>query len=279
MKIAIIVSKKDKGGMNIKQRLIERHGFFESDQVFEKEKVLISKENKDVGLYVIENETIYSENLDTRINAELFIFATKHKSAAKIPSLCVHTPGNWGKAEYGGKDRQLCFAPAWLLREGYLRLKKYALEKNLGFDVVVEVTHHGPYLKKPCMFIEIGSTEQEWIKKEPAEIIADVIMELVKIDFSKQDECFIGIGGLHTSDNFLKVIEKSNLSPSHICPKYALENFDENMFKQAIEKTYGKVKYIILDWKGMGAEKERIKQFVAKLGLQLNIEVKRTADF
>ncbi len=278
MKTAIIVSEKDAAGMNIKQRLISRSCFLATEEKFDGKAVLARRENENIKLYTVKEESVFQEEIDKKIDAELFIFATKHRSAAKIPSLSVHSPGNWGKAKLGGKDRELCVAPAKLLREGYLRLKKYNLQRNLGYDVVVEVTHHGPHLEKPCMFIEIGSCEEQWKQIIPAEIIADVIMELVNIKFGKNDECdecFVGVGGQHTSTNFLKVIENSDLSPSHICPKYALGNFDEEMARKAVAATYGKVTHIILDWKGMGQEKERIKGFIEKLG----IPVKRTSDF
>ena len=44
------------------------------------------------------------------------------------------------------------------------------------------------------------------------------------------------------------------------------------MLKQAIEKTYEKVDFVLLDWKGLGKEKQRIKSILE----ELNIEYKRT---
>ena len=39
-----------------------------------------------------------------------------------------------------------------------------------GFGVSLEATHHGPYLRAPSLFIEIGSTEAEWERTDAAEV-------------------------------------------------------------------------------------------------------------
>lgn len=141
MKTAIIVSKVDPAGMNIA-------GFLE-------------KENLDnAKLYFVEKESIFNENIDKEIEADLFIFATKHQSAKGVHSLSCHSLGNWDKAEAGGKERTLCIAPAVLLKEAFVELSKAG--KEMHNEITLEVTHHGPYMEKPCMFIEIGSDKDNW---------------------------------------------------------------------------------------------------------------------
>ena len=153
MKTAIIISKKDPASLNIKDCLLEKYPFKENNDVYTLE---------DINIYTIEEESIYSENIDKKIRADLFIFATKHESTSKINSLSVHVPGNWSKAELGGKDRKLCVAPVSLIKEILLELEK----SNIDYEKIQEVTHHGPFLQKPCLFIEIGSTLSEWTNKE-----------------------------------------------------------------------------------------------------------------
>ncbi|MBU0615798.1 MAG: hypothetical protein KJ601_06920, partial [Nanoarchaeota archaeon] len=152
--ISIIVSKKDTAGMNIKACLAD----------------------KGIDAITIAQDSIDADNLD--LDSDLYIFATKHKSAEKVPSLCVHTPGNWLKAEHGGFESQLCISPALWIKYAYLGLKKQAPEHN----VTLEATHHGPYLKKPAMFIEIGSSEQEWQRKDLGEIIAKTLVNISKTE-------------------------------------------------------------------------------------------------
>ena len=49
-----------------------------------------------------------------------------------------------------------------------------------------------------------------------------------------------------------------------------LENLSEDLIKQAVDKTKEKVDFILLDWKGLGKEKQRITEMLK------NLEVKRT---
>ena len=246
MRYAIVVSEKDIAGMNIRQRLLERDDF--------DKKILCT----------IKEDTIHSEDLDREIEADIFIFATRHKAKAGIKTLTCHTPGNWSKAEYGGKDRKLCVAYANLIKTAYLKLKK---NNDLDYEVSMECTHHGPYMEKPCMFIEIGSTEEEWKDEKAAEIIAKTISEIIN-EGIKEHRTAVGLGGLHYCDNFNKILERADIAIGHICPKYQLENLDEDMLKQAIERTKEKVELFILDWKGLGTEKQRILDLLDRLKIK-----------
>jgi len=256
MKFAIIISKQDPAGMKVKE-------FLDLD---------LLKENN-TKLHLIEERTVFSENLDEKIEADMFIFATTHRSEKGVPSLCVHSPGNWGIAELGGQTKKLCVAPALYLRSALIKLIELNEQNKLDFDVVQECTHHGPFLGKPAMFIEIGSTEKEWKNSQAGKIIADTIHHLIS---NKPEEVKIGfgIGGLHTTPNFKKLV-LGNVAIGHVCPKYMLEHLDENLIKQAILKTYPKNDLVILDWKGLKDQKKKIIDILD----ELNIEYTRTKDF
>ncbi len=119
MKTAIIISTKDPAGMNIKECLLVLFDFKELKEEFDNNYVYELNNNesiikdKEIKLYTTNKETICCENIDKIINADLFIFATKHQSKEGIPSFSCHAPGNWNKAELGGKEKQLCVAPAF----------------------------------------------------------------------------------------------------------------------------------------------------------------------
>jgi D-aminoacyl-tRNA deacylase len=251
MKYAILVSEKDIAGMNIKERLLEMD---------------VGK-LKNTFLHMIKDDTIYSDGLDKKIDAEVFIFATRHKAKAGIKTLTCHTPGNFGKAEFGGKERKLCIAYANLMKTAYLKLKENAKKDNISYEVSLECTHHGPYIEKPCMFIEIGSTEEEWKDKKAGETIAKTIIDIVSGSMNNS-KSVIGIGGTHYCENFNKVMERTGFAVGHICPKYALENLDEEMLKQMIEKNKEKIELAILDWKGLGTEKQRVVGILEKIGIK-----------
>ena len=250
--IAIITSKQDLAGINIAEEL-------------KKENL----EKYNAKLYEIEEYSIDAEDIDKKIQADLFIFATKHESKSGIPSLSVHSLGNWGKAELGGKDSELCICPASYLKEALIFLEK---NNTINYDIVQECTHHGPYIEKPCFFIEIGSVEEQWKNKEAGNMIAKTIMYLLE-NPPKEHRTAVGLGGLHTTPNFKKIILNSDIAIGHVCPKYNLENLNEDNLKQAIERTLPKSSLIILDWKGLKQYKEKVKQLVE------NYEVKRTSDF
>lgn len=263
-KIAIITTTDDKASVNIKECLLELYDW-EEDGEFDSLPIYSLGKAK---LYTTNTTSIFCEDIDEKIDADLFIFATKHQSKAGIPSLCCHTPGNWGKAEAGGKDREVCTAPASYLRAAFLKLKEL---NDINFEVVQECTHHGPFLIKPVMFIEIGSTEEQWIRKDCGKIIAKAIYYLITEEI---EECkaALAIGGLHTMPNFTKYYEKTDIAFAHCCPKYNLENLDKAMILEAMEKTVEDCTEIYLDWKGLKQYKERIKLLLEELG----IEFKRT---
>lgn len=244
MKYAIVVSEKDIAGMNIKERLLEL--------------------KPDINIHTIKEDTVHSNDLDKQIEADIFIFATRHSAKAGVKTLTVHTPGNWSKAEFGGVDGRLCVAYANLMKTAYLKLKE---NNDLDYGVSLECTHHGPLINKPCMFIEIGSTEEEWRNEGAAKVIAKTIIDLINSEIPEQ-KAAIGIGGIHYCPNFNKALERSQVAISHICPKYQLQNLDEDMLKQAIERTKEKVIFAFLDWKGLGTEKQRIVELLEKLGIK-----------
>ncbi len=265
MKAAIIVSEKDLAGMNIKENLI-KEGFQETGEEFENNAVYgLQTKNNEAALYTTKKDSVYRENIDKEIDADMFIFATRHQSAAGIHSFTVHPIGNFGKADFGGKEKTLCFSPAYYIKTGFQLLKEH---NTLSHDVIQESTHHGPYLEKQAMFIEIGSSSDEWKNPKAGKIMAGVIIELLSSKEKNYKSAF-GIGGLHHAPNFRKIITGEEMAISHICPKHHLTDLNDEIIGQAIEKSVPKAKIIVLDWKGLGAEKERIKQLAESTNLEV----------
>ena len=265
-KFAIIASSKDTAGTNIRNNLIELFDFEKINEKFDDNDVY---QNKNIKLYLTNDELVYSENIDKKIDADILIFASKHRSKENTPSFAAHAIGNWNEARLGGKEKHLCPSSAVLLKNLFVELNEIAKETN--YEITLEATHHGPYVEKPAVFVEIGSTENEWNKKQNEEIVAKTIMDAIKNE-NKNYKIAIGIGGSHYCSNFNKSLLRTDIALSHICPKYALQDLDEELINQAIEKTYEKIDFILLDWKGLGAEKQRIAEMLKNLSL----EFKRT---
>lgn len=277
MNIAIIASSKDPAGINIKNNLIELFDFQKTDEKFDNNDVYQCnlQKNQIANLYLTNSDLIFLERVDKKISADVFIFASKHRSKENTPSFTVHPIGNWNKADFGGKDKELCPSSAVLLKDLFIELNKnfFLLKKEKNFEVTMEVTHHGPYLEKPAVFVEIGSTEKEWNNKENGEIIAKTIIGALNNE-NNNYKIAIGIGGTHYCSNFNKIISKTDIAFSHICPKYMLEKLDEGLVNQAIGKTMEKVDFFVLDWKGLGTEKQRIVELLKSL----NLKIKRTGQ-
>lgn len=269
--IAIVSSSKDAAGINIRNSFIESFGFekinekFEENDVFQYDKI----PGKSIKLYLTNNELIHSERIDEKIDADIFVFASKHRSKENTPSFAVHPIGNWGRAELGGEEGKLCFSSAVLLKNLFIELNENG--KGSGYELTLEATHHGPYVEKPSVFVEIGSTEKEWNDESNGDIIASTIINALGNKNSNY-KIAIAIGGPHYCFSFNKIVLRTDIAFSHIYPKYLLEKLDENLLQQSIQKTLEKVDFVVLDWKGLGAEKQRIVDLLKNM----NLEFKRT---
>jgi D-aminoacyl-tRNA deacylase len=270
-KYLVIVSKKDTAGINITTQLSQ----FRRNPVL----TLMDKERSGFDFYLVDDEIIYTENLDLeKINQyDFVIFASKHKSEKKEKTLSVHAPGNWRSAELGGESGKISNTSALFQKQIFGKLKTNAEQYHLNeYKVTLECTHHGPLIGKPCIFIEIGSTETEWKDRKAGFVLAKTISEIIS-DFKKNpyNEIAIGIGGPHYCPNFNKIQLNSNVAISHVIPQYALP-LKEEMVKEAVDKTDEEIDFALLDWKGLGNSEQR-QQALGILD-KLYINYKRTSD-
>lgn len=260
MEIAIITSKEDIAGMNIRDSLLNLFNFIETKEKIDNNPVYELKENNKIKLYTIDIFPIYSENLDKKIEADIFLFASRHSSPSGLKSLTCHPIGNFGEAKLGGKEKTLCISSSNLLKKALNELNNIGSE--IKHEVTMEATHHGPLIEKPALFIEIGSNEENWKNKEAADLVAKTIIKILQ-DKEEFESVFI-IGGGHYNYTANKLMLKTNYSVGHICSKHNLENLDESLIKEAMEKTMPKSNFVLLDWKGLGKEKRRIIDILEK---------------
>lgn len=260
MNYLIIVSRLDIAGMNIAENL---------------------KQFGQYNYYFCDRESVYTENLDLeKINQyDFVIFASKHKSESGEKTLSVHAPGNWRniKPELGGEAGKVCPSSAVFQKQMFQKLNKNAEEFHLrNYKVSLECTHHGPLIEKPCVFIEIGSTEFEWKDRKAGFVVAKTISEMItEYKENPYNEIAVGIGGPHYCPNFNKIQLSSNVALSHVIPEYTLP-LTEEMVKEAISKTSEEVDFVLLDWKGIGNAESR--QEIIKILDKLYIQYKRTSD-
>jgi len=251
-KYLIVASKKDKAGINITTNL---------SQFRENPLTSSLKDQPSFDFYLIDTDIVDDKGIDQeKINKyDFIIFASKHESEKGDKSLSVHAPGNPRNADFGGIPRKLCKSSALFQKQIFEKLNSNAKEHNLDekYKVTLECTHHGPLIDKPCIFIEIGSSETEFTDRKAGFIVAKTISQIIKeFHENNYNEIAIGIGGPHYCPNFNKIQLNSNVALSHIIPQYVLPLKDE-MIKQAIENTEEEVDFALLDWKGLGKVEQR----------------------
>ncbi|MDP2628744.1 MAG: D-aminoacyl-tRNA deacylase [Nanoarchaeota archaeon] len=259
-KFLVVASKLDKAGVNITTNLSQ-----------------FPAEN--FKFYLVDKEIIHEENLNIeKINQfDFIIFASKHKSEKKEKTLSVHAPGNWRVAELGGKNRQVCKTSALFEKFIFEKLNETAKKFDLkDYKITLECTHHGPLINKPCIFIEIGATEEEWRNKKAGFVVAKTISDTIK-EFKENPyhEIAVGIGGPHYCPNFNKIQLNSNIAISHIIPQYSLP-INDDMIMQAVEGTEEEIDFVLIDWKGLGNSERR--QEVIDVLDRNHISYRKTSD-
>ncbi|ASJ01371.1 D-aminoacyl-tRNA deacylase [Thermococcus gorgonarius] len=267
----IMTTRVDLASMNIKEKLIQNFGFKKTETTFDGNTVF---KLKDTVILTTNEEMIYYDGLDSEIEKqigikpEIIVFASRHSSKQKLPALTTHVTGNWGKAMYGGKDESLAIAHPVAMKLALLKLHEL---NDLDWTVCYEATHHGPSeLEVPSLFIEIGSSEEEWVNDRAGEILAETIIYVIN-NVEKTEKKFklaLGIGGGHYAPKQTKRALESDLAFGHILPKYA-QPVSREVLMKGIERNYGKIEAIYVDWKGSrGATRQMAKELAQELGLE-----------
>jgi D-aminoacyl-tRNA deacylase len=141
-------------------------------------------------------------------------------------------------AEFGGVKGEVVL-PNPRFASWFRRMCQAAEDHSLTseFELTIETTHHGPSLSVPTLFVEIGSSESHWDRRDAAEAWADVITEGLGLDgggglgdwaaLSDAErgtaKVMLGIGGGHYAPRHSDVIRKTNCWASHQIAGYALE--------------------------------------------------------
>lgn len=262
-KFLIVASKMDKAGINITTQLSQ----------------FKTSSGEDFKFYLVDKETIYTENLDLeKINQyDFIIFASKHKSESKEKTLALHAPGNWRGADLGGEPGKVCKSSALFMKYLFEKLNEKAEESFLKeYKVTMEATHHGPLIDRPCVFIEIGSTDFEWSDRRAGFAVARAILDAIEtFKENPYHEVAIALGGPHYCPSFNKIQLKSNVAISHVIPQYVFPITEETI-EEAIKKTTEEIDFVLLDWKGLGNAEHRDR--IIKILDKLYLNYKKTSD-
>jgi len=250
MNILLICSKNDLASVNFFETLTTLDFGFTK---FSKNLWFLDKDNK-IFLVLIEKMHLYLEQeeivaLEKEANLEFeqIIFLSKHSTLSEIKprTISVHAVGNWGKAELGGKDETVVKTDPILIRSLLLDLYTFK-PKTIPFEIKQEATHHGPYLDKSTIFVEIGSDENAWKDKSVCEFVCKELIKVIS-DYDKEKtkqegkwEEVVGVGGSHycTKFNRLTFYPENKYCFGHIIPDYALKQItDKQKLRKILEQT------------------------------------------
>jgi D-aminoacyl-tRNA deacylase len=249
MTVLIISSTEDPASTNIKNSLLEQttweeHGTFYNTPVYRHTSM------NNLVIVTIPDKKIRHENIDTQIYEQLHIepkiaiFLSRHRSKMGEPTLTVHPIGNYGDAKFGGKPKTLVPAAPRMMTHLLRLIKKNLQQTDLKYQVCYEVTHHGPFLKIPTLFVEVGSTEIQWQQKEPASLIASSLLELLakyhyEEEYPNDIPVLLGIGGGHYAPRFTEFALAKKIAFGHMIPTYQIEggNIDVEILEKTIQAT------------------------------------------
>jgi D-aminoacyl-tRNA deacylase len=252
----IVASNKDPASLNIKEKLLKNHPFQKTNRIYQQNPLLTAEiSGKNITLATLSEESVHAQYLqDDFSDAELIVFISRHSSQSGTPTLTVHVPGNFGAAELGGLPKTVSTAPAVQMQTALKTLAQMKEKLSLNYEVSYEVTHHGPSLEVPAMFVELGSSPLQWSDQVAALAVATAAISAITSSGEPQGRVAIGIGGTHYNQKFSQLALQGKATFGHMIPKYAIKNLDLPLLLQCIQKTQGKVCVALIDWKGIQSQ-------------------------
>ncbi len=259
----ILYSEDDVAGKNIADALIQRHGFKKT-----KNQVLGSDTYAKADTILFGVSPSVRDIKSIQLNPEYCIVASRHRSESQMPALTCHPTGNFGSAQMGGSPKTLQLTDSNLLTHALYLLSEKREVVGQGYEITREVTHHGPTdLGFPLIYVEVGSSEKQWIDSVPCAAVADVIDKLTSQSIPQKPSA-IGFGGPHYAPNFNQIM--GDYSIGHIMPKYATQDLNQEIVLEMIRKTTPAPEFAAVDWKGIRAdEKDKLSQILSQVGLPM----------
>lgn len=194
-------------------------------------------------LYTIDDLHLEHDDVDRDAAADLdvdggfdrVLFLSRHVSEANIPSLTVHPIGNFGPAPFGGREGALVPAPTDFLAP---MLRALAARAPDRYEATLEATHHGPHLRTPACFVEVGSDEKAWNDPEAADALVGALLQ-ARASPAK-GPVVVGVGGGHYVPRMTDIARTRHVRLGHMLPDYHMEDgVDPGYVDRLVEATPG----------------------------------------
>ncbi len=224
--LAVVVSRVDEASERIGERLLESEMWdeLEDDTRPDRNGGGTYYRTDGIELRTFDDLHLYLDGAAAAFDdPELLVFVSRH-SGETGPLLTAHATGNFGEAEYGGRERSLARAAP-----NALSVVRGALERHTppGYETGIECTHHGPStVGCPSLFVELGSEERQWRDDEGAEAVARAVLELRGVD-AHRERAVVGFGGGHYAPRFDRVVTETDWGVGHIAADWGLESMGD----------------------------------------------------
>ena len=222
---------------------------------------------KNFDLIEIDTPAISADWLDEQYDYDGFVFLSKHAAESGTLALTCHSTGNFNEAKFGGNAKELAI-PYPNLQKKYLKTLWENRESFSDFEITIEATHHGPtHLKKPSIFVEIGTTDLQWNDEKLCSSVAQLVLETLEKP-SDSHPFAICFGGTHYSEKFTKELLFGKYGLGTVMPKHALELLSPQLFEHIITQNHG-AKAALLDWKSLGKYKQPLLDLLSTTKLEV----------
>ena len=244
----LLASTEDPASMNMLSELMAIEGWGESRD-FDHGRVT-SHSCGNVEALLIDGLHIWADGIDsahtsiTGTEVDEVLVLSRHVSASETPALTLHAIGVPGEFPHGEKARSggitgTAVPPSTRFGEVFRNMCRIAREENLEkeYDLTLEATHHGPLLGTPTLYLEIGSTMEQWEDVRAARVWSKTISlclglleHSAKKDWEGSGSVMVGLGGGHYAPRHKAVISESDVWVGHILANYAIvfeEEFED----------------------------------------------------
>ena len=245
----LLASTEDSASMNMMSELINL-GSWGSPREFDHGQVT-RHSRCDVEILLIDGLHIWADGVDeqhsslTGSEIDEVLVLSRHVSASGTPALTLHAIGVPGEFPHGEKARSggitgTAVPPSTRFGELFRNMCRIAKEANLEneYDLTLEATHHGPVLQAPTLYLEIGSSAEQWEDVRAARVWSETIAICLgmsefspKKDWNGRGSVMIGLGGGHYAPRHKAVITESNVWVGHILANYAI------VFEEQVDNT------------------------------------------
>ncbi|MDA0715494.1 MAG: hypothetical protein O2866_03825 [archaeon] len=258
-----------------------------------------------VRLWLLPDKILWEDHLDHRWESSTgeivreVIFPSRHSAASGRPSLTLHPIGIPqvrfdDDIVYGGKAG--CAVPPNPRISEWWKLFHQTISNHpqlSDFELTLEVTHHGPFLAAPSMFIEIGSTSETWGNLDAADFLSNIMIVGLGLNGSSEigvwddstaheELVVMTLGGGHYAPraNHIGLLPKVRVG--HMLATYALpfgtQEHQDQQWKISLKSAFvstknafphGRIVCMIEKKAFKGWQRDLLKQYCEELGIPI----------